>query len=654
MERQQPVVVSVEGDDVLVSDSAMLRNRASRLYFGTVLGARPTQDGWACPRRRVPLADLVVRINTWLERRGWTVDRRGIADEAVERDIERRRSFERTRERAGELREDGKSTIDMQAVVGELVAFGWDESARKLKDYQKSGLVHGLTAINAANFSVPGSGKTATTLAIAATHLHAGTVDFVLVVGPLSCFAPWEKETSAALPGKLHVKRVRGTSSQRREVYDSVATKDVLLLSYASAAADAQAIIQMCRTRPVMLVVDESHRIKRFRGGMWAPALVRIARYARVKIVLSGTPMPQSGKDLYSQLSVLWPGQELTGPRDAFGAAVDRDFSSVLKLVHPFLSRTPKDALGLPPYSVHRHSVPLGGTQAEIYDLIEGNFRRRLEDARTYQDKISALRRGRPIRLLQAASNPELLNKSDSQFQVTRLSGGNPTLMERLAGYSQLEVPAKSLFGLDLVRQVTEASSKVVVWSNFISNLDHFAQMVRTATGLPCFQVDGRLPVGDESVFDADAVAAPDERTGETRERTIDAFLSLDGAAVLVANPASCSESISLHSACHTAIYLDRTYDCALYLQSIDRIHRLGLREGANVNVHILLGTIDGRMTVDGLVDQALQRKEQTMKQLLEGAELRPWQLAENPATEAEGDGADLAALLNFLLGKDQ
>jgi hypothetical protein len=30
-----------------------------------------------------------------------------------------------------------------------------------------------------------------------------------------------------------------------------------------------------------MLVVDESHRVKRFRGGQWAPALIDLARYAR-------------------------------------------------------------------------------------------------------------------------------------------------------------------------------------------------------------------------------------------------------------------------------------------------------------------------------------------------------------------------------------
>jgi transposase len=40
------------------------------------------------------------------------------------------------------------------------------------------------------------------------------------------------------------------------------------------------------------------HRVKRFKGGIWAPALVEIAKHARVRMILSGTPMPQS--------AVLW------------------------------------------------------------------------------------------------------------------------------------------------------------------------------------------------------------------------------------------------------------------------------------------------------------------------------------------------------------
>ena len=177
-----------------------------------------------------------------------------------------------------------------------------------------------------------------------------------------------------------------------------------------------------------MLVVDESHRIKRFKGGVWAPALQEIAKHARVRIILSGTPMPHSGRDLYSQLRVLWPSAELTGPRDTFAAEVDRDFGQVLQRVQPFLTRTPKEALGLRPYEVVRHEAALRDTQKDVYDLIVSGFRRRIERADLWADKIESLRRGRPIRLLQAATNPNTLNNADNYYRLPRLENPNPTL----------------------------------------------------------------------------------------------------------------------------------------------------------------------------------------------------------------------------------
>lgn len=645
------VTIVVDGDEVVVTSERLRADRVARMFFSSVLGARSINDGWRCPKRKQSVASLVVRVNTFLESKGWAVDRTGVADEAVQREIERKRSFQRTRESASVFRV-GDSPFDSIEAKAALKAFGWDDTARDLRDHQTSGLLHGLAAINTANFSVPGSGKTATTLATAATHIGAGTIDMIVVVGPLSCFRPWEHEVRVATPGKLAARRIRGTAAQRRAAYAAVRTRQVILISYATAASDRLQLIELCRRFRVMLVVDESHRVKRFRGGTWAPALLEIAKHARIRTILSGTPMPQSGRDLYTQINILWPAGELTGPRDTFSARVDRNFPSILRDLQPFISRTPKSALGLPPFQVLVHDVPITGTQAEIYELLEGGLRRRLEDADSWRDKIDALRRAKPIRLLQAAANPDVLNSPDTYYRLPKIETVNPTLMERLATYRHIETPAKSLAALDLVRNLLGAGQKVVCWSNFVRNLDQFSRLVSERIGVRCFQIDGRIPAGDETDNDDARIPRLNPDDVDTREKIIDQFLNLRGPAVLVTNPASCSESISLHSSCHNAIYLDRTYDCALFLQSIDRIHRLGLPPNVEVRVHILLASLNGRTTIDNLVHLALLRKEGTMRQLLEGAELRPFNLASDPLVSAQGDNEDLSALLRFLLGE--
>lgn len=645
------VKIEVDGDDLIVTQPNLLTDRRARMMFGSVLGATPGLDGWRCPRRRGTMEELAVRINSFLEREGWSVLLAGLANAAVERAAEQTRSFQRTRKSAEEFR-SGKAQVDLAQVRAALSEFGWNDGRRRLLDHQEQGLLHGLTAGNAANFSVPGSGKTATTLAVGAVHLQANTIDLIIVVGPLSCFKPWEDEAVAALRGIVIPIRVRGNREERREMYESVRPRQILLLSYATAAADLSRITNLCNSFKTMLVVDESHRIKRFRGGLWAPALQEIAKHARVRIILSGTPMPQSGRDLYSQLRVLWPSAELTGPRDTFAAEVDRDFGKVLQRIQPFLTRTPKEALGLEPYEIVRHDVPLRDTQKDVYELIASGLRRRIERADLWTDKIESLRRGRPIRLLQAATNPNTLNSAENYYRLPRLENPNPTLMERLVTYADRETPAKFEAALEIIGSLIENGGKVVCWSNFISNLDQFARYVRSRLPIPVFQVDGRIPVGDEVEYDDSSPGRIRPQELETREGIITRFLDAAGSAVLVTNPASCSESISLHHGCHNAIYLDRTYDGAMFLQSIDRIHRLGLSPDTKVSIHIIRSTIDDQPIIDHLVEASLQRKANQMRRLLEGAELSPLAQHVDPSIAADGDEEDLKELLRYLLGE--
>ena len=652
MVSSRQVRLEIDGDYLVVIQPDLLTDRRARMTFRSLFGASPTSDGWRCPRRQFTIEELAVRVNSFLERDGWSTVLVGPASAAVERAAEQARSFWRTRHSADEFRL-GRSSVNLPQVRVMLKDCGWDDAQRRLLDHQEQGLIHGLTAVNAANFSVPGSGKTATTLAVAAVHLQATTIDLLIVVGPLSCFEPWETEAAVALHDVVTPVRVRGTRRQRREIYESVQARQILLLSYATAAADRSRLRNLCDSFNTMLVVDESHRIKRFKGGVWAPALKEIAKHARVRIILSGTPMPHSGRDLYSQLSILWPSAELTGPRDTFAVEVDRDFGHVLQRIRPFLMRTPKEALGLEPYQIVHHEVPLRDTQKEIYELITTGFRRRVEQAELWADKLESLRRARPIRLLQAATNPNTLNNADTRYRLPRLESRNPTLMERLASYSDRETPAKFEAALNIITAIMENDGKVVCWSNFISNLDQFTKYIKNKLSVPVFQIDGRIPVGDESEYDDSGVNIERSQGLDTREGIIARFLNTVGPAILVTNPASCSESISLHRGCHNAIYLDRTYDGAMFLQSIDRIHRLGLPPGATVSIHILRATLDDMPTIDHLVESSLHRKEDRMRRLLEGAELAPLEQNIDSSIEAEGNKEDLGDLLRYLLGEE-
>ena len=92
-------------------------------------------------------------------------------------------------------------------------------------------------------------------------------------------------------------------------------------------------------------------------------------------------------------------------------------------------------------------------------------------------------------------------------------------------------------------------------------------------------------------------------------------FISEDsGVNVLIANPAACAESISLHKTCHDALYYDLSYNCAQYLQSLDRIHRVGGSENIIANYHFLQYTD----TIDQTIHRRLIDKAARMYEIID------------------------------------
>ena len=82
---------------------------------------------------------------------------------------------------------------------------------------------------------------------------------------------------------------------------------------------------------------------------------------------------------------------------------------------------------------------------------------------------------------------------------------------------------------------------------------------------------------------------------------------------MLIANPSSLAESISLHRHCHHAIYVDRTFNGAHYMQSLDRIHRVGLDSDTQTRYDIL----QSERSIDQTVHGRLMTKQRNMERFL-------------------------------------
>ena len=84
---------------------------------------------------------------------------------------------------------------------------------------------------------------------------------------------------------------------------------------------------------------------------------------------------------------------------------------------------------------------------------------------------------------------------------------------------------------------------------------------------------------------------------------------------VLITNPHTLAESVSLHSVCHDAVYYEYSFNLVHLLQSKDRIHRLGLPAGQKTRYYFLWEEYGGdkAWSLDCEIYKRLRMKEETM-----------------------------------------
>ncbi len=93
-------------------------------------------------------------------------------------------------------------------------------------------------------------------------------------------------------------------------------------------------------------------------------------------------------------------------------------------------------------------------------------------------------------------------------------------------------------------------------------------------------------------------------------------------------------------------IHVDRTFNAGLYLQALDRTHRVGMPEGTRARVTVLVASD----TIDEDVHSALKAKLTAMDGVLNDPTLRRLALpTEDAGRAALKDAADIDALLRDL-----
>ncbi|MGW5200751.1 DEAD/DEAH box helicase [Streptomyces spiralis] len=505
----------------------------------------------------------------------------------------------------GETGEDAVAADEVPGLLGD----GWKAP---LAPFQLRDAARLLSMGNGANFSVPGAGKTRVSLAVFAALRERGEVSRLLVVSPRSAFEAWQYEAAVCFGEPLQVQVFR------REAAPSA---DVLVVNYERLNGALPALSHWLQAAPAMLVVDEAHRMKLGGAGVWGSACLALGPLSRVRMILSGTPAPNGAKDLENLLSFVWPGH---GRRVVTQAVDGGDLAHASQVLRPMYTRTTKAELGLPPVETRLRRLPMPPLHREIYDALAGAL-----SARAAADSTDFQALGKAaLRMLMAATSPALLVGGSTpydplEFRVPPLRAAeDDSLSAILRRLSEYEIPPKYEEALAIVAQNASRGRKTLVWASFVRSIN---SLQRLLTPFQPAAVHGGT---------------------QDREAELRRFREDPDCAVLISNPATLGEGISLHQVCHDAVYVDRDFQAGRYLQSLDRIHRLGLEPEAETRITVLAA--EG--SIDEVVALRLAKKLDFMGRILDDPEVRELSDPAEEAPVAAGmDAADLRAVLEHV-----
>lgn len=508
---------------------------------------------------------------------------------------------------------------------------------RPLLPSQRKAVALHATLPFSADFSVPGAGKTWIGYATYSLLKKEGIVKRLFVVGPISSFRPWEEEHFTIFGKQADFVEVKGSKAERKRALENISDHELFLISYHSVSNDEREIAQTLIRDDFMVILDESHNVKQPEAKR-TNAILRLSRLAKHRMILTGTPIPRSIEDIYTQFAFLDPDRDVLGQSSDFVGLVDQDESleALKQRISPFYYRIRKSDFNpkLPRAFFNREYVNMGNgeirdsggglvskvgacpNQESIYYAIEGRIfnmirkERERVGATTWEEvgELKRWQRARLLRLLQVASNPALLMKEDLQLGAEKIDSAGLPIYKKIRDYHKLnETPVKLQRAEQIGNAILhrDASAKVLIWTSFILNI---------------YELKRAFHQFSPAVVFGDVAKDPNENRYFNRIDEVSRFKNNEECRVLIANPASLAESVSLHKnqrgevVCSNAIYLDRTFNGAHYMQSLDRIHRIGLAEKQKVR-YFLLHSAD---TVDLDVDESLTTKVDTMQSFLD------------------------------------
>ncbi|MEK0445309.1 MAG: hypothetical protein RLZZ399_630 [Verrucomicrobiota bacterium] len=426
-----------------------------------------------------------------------------------------------------------------------------------LRSYQKQGVywMHFLAENGLGGILADEMGLGKTVQALAFLRSVSGRS---LVVAPSSLLTNWEREAQKFLPG-FRVLVVAGAGRHQRMARE-LAAADLVITSYPLLRRDVEAYRG---EKFAAVVLDEAQHIKNPES---QNAQAAFQLRAERRFVLTGTPVENSVRDVWSLLHFLMPGYLGTRAdfRERYEVPITQEpggaeHQRMIRRLAPFVLRRTKKAVAseLPDKIEQVVWCELSEAQREAYSKLVDLTRREVSKAEGLKNQGHArmLMLTSLLRLRQACNDLRLLGDS--------LAGESSADAAESGKLEALE---------ELFSEALEGGHRILLFSQFSSMLDLLQEWVESK-GIDFCRLDG-----------------------STRDRTaqVDRFQTGSVPVFLISLKAG---GVGLNlTAADTVIHFDPWWNPAVEAQATDRAHRIGQKSVVTSYKLIMRGTVEEKI----------------------------------------------------------
>ena len=439
-----------------------------------------------------------------------------------------------------------------------------------------------------------GTGKTAATVTVSGQLYADKRIERVLIVAPSSVCAVWPGEYEHFAGFSFRIGMLLGDRAKRLAALkrltarSSIRTEQPLQVAIINYESVRLLEPELKAYAPDLIIADESQRIKNH-SAKQSKAMHRIGDIAKYKMILTGTPITQDTRDVWSQYRFL--------NADIFGSsyyAFMKHFANMGGYgQHQYLGPRNLEEL-----TRKAHSIAYRVTKADCLDLPE----------KIFEDRPVALEPEARALYRQIQKESFALLEAGAEGERSEITA--PIILTRLLRLQQLtggfitdddgKVRHVSTAKLDATEDIARSlcvdeGKKLVIFARFKPEIEALRERIDSVlhpSGLKQVSISGEVPLTKRGALVEQFQTDPDTR-------------------VMIGQVDACAEGITLHAA-STTLYYSSSWNFAKYSQSQDRTHRIG-QDKATLYIHLMVpGTIDTKIM------SALKKKEDLARSVVD------------------------------------